>query len=158
MAEIVAAITVATTAGSLYSQQQANKAASRASAAQRRQEALSAAIQRRQQVKAGRQAQALAIQAGENQGVADSSGVRGGAGSAVSQSNSNLSFLDRQTQLADFAGGMFDRAQRWGDRAQMFNSASKLAGAAYGEISASAAATEAAKQQSDFYAMFNKGN
>ena len=152
------AISAAGTAGSLYSQTRAASASRKAGDAQRRQEALAAAIQRRQQVKAGRQAQALALQAGENQGVADSSGTKGGAGSAISQSNANLSFLDRQAGLADFAGRMFDKAATWQNRAQLFQGASDLAMMGYntaaGDAAAKKAAAEKAKSDADFMAMF----
>jgi hypothetical protein len=152
------AITAVGTAGSLYSQTRAASAQQKAGQAQRSQEALAAAIQRRQQVKAGRQAQALALQAGENQGVADSSGTRGGVGSAISQSNANLSFLDRQSQLADFAGGMFDKAARWSNRAQLFSGAADLAMMGYntaaGDAAAKKAAAEKTKSNADFMAMF----
>lgn len=145
--EIALAVTAAVgTTASIYSQQQAAGASRKASQAQRRQEALAAAIQRRQAQKAGRQAAALAIQAGENQGVADSSGVQGGVGSIRSQTNSNLSFLDRQGQLADYAGGMFDKAQRWSNRAQLFAGVADLAMTGYGSAAADAAAKKAAAE------------
>lgn len=142
------AVAAAGTVGSLYSQNQAAKASSKAAGAQRRQEALAAAIQRRQAQKAGRQAAALAIQAGENQGVADSSGAQGGVGSIRSQTTSNLSFLDRQGQLADYAGNMFDKAQRWSNRAQLFAGAADLAMTGYGSAAADAAAKKAAESAS----------
>jgi len=88
----------------------------------------------------------VAIQAGENQGVSGGSGQLGGAGSAVSQTNANLSFLDRQGQLADFAGAMFDKAQRWSNRAELFAGASRLASTAYGSAAADAAAKKAAEE------------
>jgi hypothetical protein len=140
------AISATASAGSLYSQSRAAKAQAKASAAQRRQEALAAAVQRREQQKAGRRAVAMALQAGENQGVAGSSGVAGGVGSAISQTTANLSFLDGQTQLADFAGSMFDKAQRWSNRAQMFEGISKLAmvGA---DTAAGAAAAKKAEEE-----------
>lgn len=156
--EVFAAIAAVSTVGSLYSQTQAAGAQRKASQAQRQQEALAAAIQRRQQVKAGRQAQAMALQAGENQGVADSSGTRGGAGSAISQSNANLSFLDRQSQLADFAGSMFDKAATWQNRAQLFSGAADLAMMGYntaaGDAAAKKAAADGAARDADFMRMF----
>jgi len=152
------AATATATGGSLYSQQKAAKAAGKAAGAQRRQEALAAAIQRRQTQKAGKQAMALALQAGENQGVAGSSGVAGGVGSAISQSNANLSFLDQQSQLADFAGGMFDKAQRWSNRASLFAGVADLAMTGYGvaaeKKAASDAAAAAAKRDADWQAMW----
>jgi hypothetical protein len=155
---VLLAVAAAGTVGSLYSQTQAANAQQKAGQAQRRQEALAAAIQRRQQVKAGRQAQAMALQAGENQGVADSSGTKGGAGSAVSQSNANLSFLDKQAGLADFAGGMFDKAARWTNRAQLFSGAADLAMMGYntaaGDAAAKKAADTAAADKADYMAIF----
>lgn len=148
-----AATTAVATAGSLYSQGQAAKASSKAAGAQRRQEALAAAIQRRQAQKAGRQAMALALQAGENQGVAGSSGVAGGVGSAISQTNANLSFLDQQAGLADFAGSMFDKAQRWSNRASLFAGAADLAMTGYGMASDATAA----KSQKDLWQKIFQG-
>jgi hypothetical protein len=149
-------IAAAGTAGSLYSQTQAAGAQRKAGQAQRRQEALSAAIQRRQALKAGRQAQALAIQAGENQGVADSSGVQGGVGSIRSQTTSNLSFLDRQGQLADYAGGMFDKAQRWTNRAQLFAGAADFAMMGYQTAAGDAAAKKAEEEAKTRNSQFNQ--
>jgi len=141
------ATTAAATTGSLYSQSRAAKASSAAAGAQRRQEALAAAVQRRQTQKAGRQAAALALQAGENQGVAGSSGVAGGVGSAISQANANLSFLDQQSQLADFAGNMLDKAQRWSNRASLFAGVADLAMTGYGAASDAAAKSAAEKAE-----------
>lgn len=143
---ILLAVTAVTTAGSVVTQTQAASAQRKAGQAQRRQEALAAAVQRRQQIKAGRQAQALAIQAGENQGVSGSSGVEGGVGSIKSQMASNLSFLDRQTQLADYAGNMFDKASRLQQTATTLQGVGQLAGAARG-YGQQVAANDAAKAQ-----------
>jgi hypothetical protein len=142
---VLLAISATGTVGSVYSQTQAGKAQRKAGDAQRRQEALAAAVQRRQAIKAGRQAQALAIQAGENQGVAGSSGVAGGAGSIRSQMNANLSFLDKQTQLADYAGSMFNKAAKWEQTATTFGGIANLASVGYG-ASRDAAAEKARKE------------
>jgi hypothetical protein len=133
------------TGASIYSSNKAASATKKASQAQRRQESLAAAIQRRQQFKNYRQASAQAVQAGENQGVADSSGSQGGVGSLRSQLSSNVSFLDQQGQIADYAGRMFDKAATWSNRAQMLSSASDLSVAAYG-----------LGQNKDFKKMFGK--
>ena len=145
---ILLAISAVTTTGSLVAQTQAAKATRKAGQAQRRQEALAAAVQRRQQIKAGRQAQALATQAGENQGVSGSSGVAGGVGSLKSQMSANLSFLDKQSGLADYAGTMFDKASRLNQTATTLSGISSLAGAgrSYGQ---GLAAADAAKKESD---------
>lgn len=140
------AISAAASVGSLYSQNRANKANQKAAEAQRRQEALAAAIQRRQQQKDFRKAQAMALQAGETQGVAASSGVQGGVGSLRSQLSANLSFLDQQSQLADFAGSMFDKAARFTNRAQMFSGIADLALVGYQSAAGQAAADKAAKE------------
>lgn len=153
---ILLATTAAATVGSLYSQSRAAKASAAAAGAQRRQEALAAAVQRRQTQKAGRQAMALALQAGENQGVAGSSGVAGGVGSAISQANANLSFLDQQSQLADFAGNMFDKAQRWSNRASLFAGAADLAMTGYNVAAADVAAKKAAAAEDARTAEFRK--
>jgi hypothetical protein len=146
---VLLAITATSTVGSVYAQTKAGAAQRKAGDAQRRQEALQAAVQRRQQIKAGRQAQALALQAGENQGVSGSSGVAGGVGSIKSQMNSNLSFLDRQTQLADYAGNMFNKAAKWNQTATTLGGVAQLAGAARGygqDLAAAASAKEEAEK------------
>lgn len=150
-----AVVSSVATVGSLYSQNRANRANQQAAQAQRRQEALSAAVQRRQQQKAFRQTQAQAIQAGENQGVAGSSGVAGGVGSIGSQFRANLSFLDQNTQLADFAGNMFDKAARWQNRAQMFSGVAQLAMVAYDTAAGNAAAQKAVNEVDPRVAQFN---
>lgn len=155
--EVAIASAVIGTVGSLYYQDKASKASQEGAQAQRRQEALQAAISRRQQQKAFRQAQAQAIQAGENQGVAESSGVAGGVGSIGSQFRANISFLDQQTQLADFAGNMFDKAARFQNRAQLFAGAAQLGMIGYDTMAGQAAAAKAATPDprvTDFNAMF----
>lgn len=150
---VLLAISVASTAGSVYTQTKAASAQRKAGQAQRRQEALAAAVQRRQQIKAGRQAQALALQAGENQGVSGSSGVEGGVGSLKSQMTANLSFLDKQTGLADYAGRMFDKASRLQQTATTLGGLSQLAGAARGYGQNLAADAAAKKQEEAIKAM-----
>jgi len=129
--ELAIFASLVSTGASIYSSNKAASATKKASQAQRRQEALAAAVQRRQQFKNYRQAAAMAVQAGENQGVADSSGAQGGQGSLRSQLSANVSFLDQQTQIADYAGRMFDKAASWQNRAQMFSGASDLAMSGY---------------------------
>ena len=134
------------TAGSMYSQSKAASATQKAGEAQRRQEALAAAVQRRQQFKNYRVAAAQASQNAENQGVAQSSGAQGGQGSLRSQLDSNISFLDQQGQIADYAGRMFDRAAKWNTTAQAFSGVSQLALQSY-----------SLSQNADFQKLFNKG-
>lgn len=130
--EVLAAAAIIGTVGSIYSSNQASKATKKASQAQRKQETLRAAVERRREIKNARFANAMAVQAGENQGVAESSGALGGQGSIQSQLSSNLSFLDRQESLADYAGSMFDKAAKWNQTAANFQGAAELAQVGYG--------------------------
>jgi len=140
---ILLAVTAASTVGSVYSQTKAAGASRRATQAQRRQEALAAAVQRRQTIKAGRTAQALALQAGENQGVAGPGSSATGAAMAIgTQTTANLSFLDKQGQLADYAGKMFDKSAKWQQTAAIFGGAAQLASVGYG-VAQEAAASKA---------------
>lgn len=152
---VLLAISAVSTVGSVVTQTKAASAQRKAGQAQRRQEALAAAVQRRQQIKAGRQAQALALQAGENQGVSGSSGVAGGVGSLKSQMSANLSFLDKQTGLADYAGSMFDKASRLQQTATTFGGIGQLAGAARGYGQGLAAEAAAKKQEEAINAMLS---
>lgn len=121
----IAAFTAST--ASTVSQVKASQAQERGNKARARGEALAAAVKRREQIKAYRQLYAQTVQAGENQGVATSSGVAGAASSVSSQMAANVSFLDQQTQLADFAGAMFNRAANWSNKATLFGGAAQLA-------------------------------
>lgn len=121
------AFAAASTAASVYSSSQQSKNNRRAAETTRRQQALEAAVNRRREQKTARQAAALVVQGAENQGVGHSSGAQGGQGSVISQLNANLSFLDRQSMLADQAGNFLDKAARWEQWANTFAGLSELA-------------------------------
>jgi hypothetical protein len=121
-------IAATATAGSLYQQNRAAKQQSRQLDFQRQQAALSQNIQRREQIRAARIAQAQAQLAGATQGVdTGSSGLAGGTGSIISQLGSNLGFNLQMQSLSDQAGDAMGKAIRAGNRAQIFGGIAQLA-------------------------------
>ena len=107
-AAIIAGVGLAVTAvGTVATISAQNKAA----AAQKKQYAYERQIQtnksvreRRDAIRAARLTQGALVQAGANQGASDTSAALGGLGSIQSQLDSNLSFLDTNTSLANRAG------------------------------------------------------
>jgi hypothetical protein len=89
---------------------------------QRQQQQLQGTRQRIDSVRSARDAYARVQQAAENQGVAASSVAQGGAGSIVSQMNSNLSFLDKYDFLSDQASRALGKAMEYEGRASMWGS------------------------------------
>lgn len=124
---IFAAATAVFGAASVLNQQKAQKSQRRAEELQRQQMNLRAAQERRQAIRQMRIAQAQAANVAENQGVADSSGARGGQGSIVTQGNANLAFLDRNSQLTNAAQSWMDRASQQMGQASMWGGLSSLA-------------------------------
>lgn len=105
---------------SIYKDQQAQKQAKKAAAAQRQQAALSEARQKRDAIKQARVAYAQAQAASANQNVSTSSAASGGSGSIISQLGDNLSFLDQY--------GMFtDQAQKHLGKMQSYEVSGRLA-------------------------------
>lgn len=94
---------MALSAYSISEQSQAAKSQKASVDIQRQQADLQAARQRRDVVRQSRIAQANAQQSAENQGVASSSSAIGGQESIVSQTTSNLSFLDKYNAFTDAA-------------------------------------------------------
>lgn len=111
-----------------YKQQKKQAAfAQEAAGYQKKQSDLSAARQRRDAVRASRQAYASAQTNAANQGSTATSGSLGGLGSILSQGASNVSFLDRFNTLSDQAGVALGNAAEAEGKASMFNFASGLA-------------------------------
>jgi len=149
---ILLAVTAASSVGSIYASSKASSAQAKASKAGQRQQALQAAVARRREIAQGREAAAKAVQAGENQGAAGSSGVQGGVGSLKTQLNANLSFLDRSNQDADIASGFLAQAGKWQQVATTVQGIGQLASVGYGALRDASAAAAAAKQQAAYQA------
>lgn len=98
---VLATVAVGTTAASISSTQQAAKQANKAAEAQRKQQELAAARERANAIRQARMAYATSAQGAETAGASLSSSSLGGLGSIQSQLTSNLSFLDKNQQLAD---------------------------------------------------------
>lgn len=126
MASILLATAVAATAGSIYSSNQAAKQQKKANALQRKQSELSAQRARIDEIRKGRLAHAAAAVNAVGQGVDYSSGAAGGQGSIISQSLSNLSFLDQSNRISDQASEALGKAIKYGNYAQMFGGVANL--------------------------------
>jgi hypothetical protein len=128
---IIAGVALAVGAGSAYMSHKAQKKQAKfmrkSAAAQRAQDNMKAARERREAIRSARIASANVTQAGVNQGVASSSAVLGGVGSIGQQLNQGLSFLDGYNALADQAGRAETKANKAGVTAGAWNSASNLA-------------------------------
>lgn len=122
---IIAGIGLAISAGSAimsYSaQKKQQKYQQRAAAAQRGQDNMKAARDRREAIRSARIATGSVQQSAVNQGVAGSSAALGGQGSIESQLNQGLSFLDGTNRLADQAGRDLTQANKYGMQAQTWN-------------------------------------
>lgn len=122
---IIAGIGLAISAGSAimsYSaQKKQQKYQQRAAAAQRGQDNMKAARDRREAIRSARIATGSVQQSAVNQGVAGSSAALGGQGSIQSQLNQGLSFLDGTNRLADQAGRDLTKANKYAMNAQTWN-------------------------------------
>lgn len=100
---LIASLVIATgsTAASIQATQNAAKQSNRAAEAQRKQQELAAARERANAIRQARMAYAANAQGAETAGASMSSASMGGLGSIQSQLNSNISFLDKNQQLAD---------------------------------------------------------
>jgi hypothetical protein len=92
-----------------------------ANTAQRQQDTLRAARERKEAIRAARLATGGALQAGVTQGVADTSAALGGLGSIQTQLNQNLSFLDQFNSLSDQAGLAIGKANKQASKAAVWN-------------------------------------
>jgi len=119
--------------GSLYSARKARKQQKRAMQIQQKSAKLASARQAVQQIRQSQIARAQILQAGENQGVGESSGVLGGAGSATSQAGGNIGFANQLFGLQQSAQRLMQSANTWSGRAsgiaQISNFGMQLAGA-----------------------------
>lgn len=116
-------------AGTVMSYKQQKKQAKfqkRAQAAQRAQDNMRAARERREAIRNARIASAQITQNAANQNVAGSSAALGGIGSIESQLNQNLSFLDGMNRLADQASMNLGKAADAATSAGMWNSVAGL--------------------------------
>ena len=123
---IVAAVGLGAAAvGTVASISNATKSANRqkeASKLDQQRNNLAAAKERRDAIRAARQAYATAAQAGENQGASTTSASQGGLSSIGSQINSNLSFLDGYKALTDAASVQLGQAAAFNTKANMWGS------------------------------------
>jgi hypothetical protein len=102
IAAVVGAVAaVVGTAGSIVNANKARGASQRASRLQREANNFQAARERREAIRQSRIAYAQSVNNAETGGVADSSGALGGQSSIVSQTNDNISFLDKYSTLMD---------------------------------------------------------
>jgi hypothetical protein len=92
---------------------------------------LQSARQKLDALRAGRQSQAQAAQAAENQGAASSSVGEGGTGSIKSQTGGNLSFLDQYGFMADQASKHMQKAADYTSKAGMWAGVGEIAGQVY---------------------------
>lgn len=120
--------------GTIYSvnqQKKAEKANQQAAALDRQRMNLQNARERRDAIKAARQAAAQSQTAAANQGAMDTSGAQGALASIVSQGATNLSFLDRYNILTDQASEAVGRANAASSRAAIGGSVADLGWTAF---------------------------
>jgi hypothetical protein len=98
----------------------------KAIAAQRAQDNMKAARERREAIRNARIASGQIEQAAANQGVSNSSAALGGMGSIEQQLNQGLSFLDGYNTLSDQASRYIGKANKAGVNAGMWGSVSNL--------------------------------
>lgn len=128
---LIGAATAVSAAGTIYSGQQASKAAKaqrNANRLQQQQNAIEQQRARKNAIREARIARGQALNQGANAGVSDSSGVQGALGSITSQANTNLSFLDEASRIADQASTQLGIAQKYTVKAQTGASAAQLGG------------------------------
>jgi len=120
-AVVGAGAAVVGTAKSISAQNKAAAAQKKQFAYERQAQRNASVRERRDAIRAARLTGGALVQAGENQGASESSAAMGGLGSIQTQLNSNLSFLDTQTSLANrgteqsvIARSQQSKAQNWG--------------------------------------------
>jgi imidazolonepropionase-like amidohydrolase len=128
---IIAGVALAVGAGTAYMSHQAQKKQAKfmrkSAAAQRAQDNMKAARERREAIRSARIASGNVMQASVNQGTQSSSAALGGLGSISQQLNQGLSFLDGYNSLADQASRAETKANKAGVTAGAWASASGLA-------------------------------
>jgi len=122
-AVIIASVAVG---GSIYSSNKKRKAQRDAERVRQRSAKLQSSRQAIQSVRGAQIARAEIIQSGENQGVANSSAVLGGAGSVTSQSGSNISFANQIFSLQNQASRLEQSALLWQGRSNGFRQLGQL--------------------------------
>lgn len=120
IAAVGTAIAVGGTVAQISAGRKQAKAAKAANRFERQKNDLQSARQKMEAVREGRRSAAAVAQNAENQGVAGSSIGQGGYGSVISQTNSNLSFLDRYGYYSDQASKMLQKSANYGAKGQMW--------------------------------------
>lgn len=120
------AVTAVGTVATISAQNKAAKAQKKQYAYERQIQTNKSVRERRDAIRAARMTAGSLIQTGENQGASGTSAALGGLGSIESQLNSNLSFLDTNTSLANRAGAAAGQARsaqnaasNWGQVTQL---------------------------------------
>jgi len=126
---IIASLVIATgsTAASIQATQNAAKQSNKAAEAQRKQQELAAARERSNAIRQARMAYAANAQGAESAGASMSSSSLGGLGSIQSQLNANISFLDKNQQLADQGSIALGKMRNAEANAASFGAISSLA-------------------------------
>lgn len=124
----VAGATAATvgTVGSLKNQAQAARFQRRAARIERDANNYQAARERREAIRQARIAYATQVQGAQNAGVSSSSGALGGQSSLISQTQDNISFLDRFGVLKDASATATSQANAASARAGAFGAVGQL--------------------------------
>lgn len=131
IATVGAAVAIGGTVSSIKAQKKAAKEARKANKFQRQMSELQSARQKIEALRAGRQAMAQAQQNAENQGAADTSVAKGGAGSIFSQTMGNLSFLNTYGYYSDQATEHLQKSANYGAKAGMWSSIAGLGSSIY---------------------------
>lgn len=135
IAAVAAGAAIGGTVYSVNQQKKAAKANAQAAALDRQRMNLQNARERRDAIKAARQAFAASQTAAANQGAMDTSGAQGALGSIVSQATTNLSFLDRYNTLTDQASEAIGRANAASSRAAIGGAVADLGWTAFSNSS-----------------------
>jgi|SRR6478609_170239 len=125
-------VAAGSTVANINASNKAAKASQQAAALDRQRMNLQSARERREAVRASRLAFAQSQMAATNQGAGSTSGAQGAQGSIISQSNSNLSFLDRFNTLTDQASQQIGYANKFQQKAQTWNAVGNLAWQVFG--------------------------
>lgn len=120
IAAVGTAIAIGGAVGQMSAASKQAKAAKKANRFERQKNELQSARQKMEAVREGRRSAATAAQNAENQGVAGSSIGQGGVGSIISQTNSNLSFLDRYGYMSDQASKFLQKSADYQAKGQMW--------------------------------------
>jgi Flp pilus assembly protein TadB len=131
VAAVAAGVFAVGTAVSINAQNKQTKALKSATRFERQKASLQSARQKMEAVREGRRAMAEVQQNAENQGASGSSIGEGGAGSVYSQTQSNLSFLDRYGYYSDQASKFGQKAANYGAQAGMWGQVAQVGAQAF---------------------------